>query len=398
MKEKILFLMPALPIGGTETALIALLNYINYDLYDVSLLLIEKRGERIVDVPKQVKIFEMSEKDRFWLMDGKYSLLQMKNGNHILWGLRRLFFSALKALSMILHRNYDTWAHIEKYVSSINEHYDVAIDYSGSYTGFLIDKINANQRLTWNHFDYRIFEKNKDINNIYFERVDKIISVSPGGAATLKKYYPKLSDKIFFMYNLIDIETIYKKRSEKLQDPKEYALLKNKGLIICSVGRLEDEKNFKLAIETAYELQKKNRKFIWFIIGEGSQRKILEDVIKRYKLENNVFLLGSRSNPYPYMNLCDIYVQTSKNEGRCIAVTEAQVLEKPCIVTDVQGLNDIVFDGKEGFVVTCNAKKIAEAILNMDSLKRENISKQLHGKYITENLNSMRKFYSWIKM
>ncbi|WP_040373636.1 glycosyltransferase, partial [Peribacillus psychrosaccharolyticus] len=73
-------------------------------------------------------------------------------------------------------------------------------------------------------------------------------------------------------------------------------------------------------------------------------------------------LLGLKSNPYPYINQADIYAQTSKFEGKSIAIDEAKILNKPIIVTAFSTARDQIKDGVDGQIVTMNSDAIVEGI------------------------------------
>ena len=98
---------------------------------------------------------------------------------------------------------------------------------------------------------------------------------------------------------------------------------------IVSVGRLSNEKGFDLAVEASKILKDKNINFRWYFIGDGNQREALEQKIKSYQLQNHVLLLGLKDNPYPYIKKAKIYAQTSRFEGKSIAIDEAKILRKP---------------------------------------------------------------------
>ena len=64
-----------------------------------------------------------------------------------------------------------------------------------------------------------------------------------------------------------------------------------------------------------------------------------------------MILLGAKSNPYPYIKNCDVYVQTSFSEAYCLTVAEARILCKPIITTDAPGLRDQIISGENGLIV-----------------------------------------------
>ena len=74
-------------------------------------------------------------------------------------------------------------------------------------------------------------------------------------------------------------------------------------------------------------------------------------------------LLGNRSNPYPYIKACDIYVQTSLTEGWGLTVTEAKILHKPIVTTDAGVMSEQIQTGLNGIIVPDNSPEtLANAI------------------------------------
>ena len=91
-------------------------------------------------------------------------------------------------------------------------------------------------------------------------------------------------------------------------------------------------------------------------------------------MEDHVILVGKRSNPYPYIKACDIYVQPSRYEGNAVTVREAQILGKPVVVTNYHMAHSQVRDGQDGIIVPMDnegcAKGIAAAISNREKRAR----------------------------
>ena len=101
--------------------------------------------------------------------------------------------------------------------------------------------------------------------------------------------------------------------------------------------------------------------------------------IKSENLESKILYLGQTDNPYKYMKNCDIYVQPSRFEGYCTTVTEAQILCKPIVVTDVAGAKEQVDDGITGFITKISADEIEKKLeqLILDELMRKRMSQKL---------------------
>ena len=91
-------------------------------------------------------------------------------------------------------------------------------------------------------------------------------------------------------------------------------------------------------------------------------------------MEKNVIILGKKNNPYPYIKKCDIYVQPSRYEGKCVTVREAQILNKPVIISDYATAGSQLVDGLDGIIVPMDnegcARGIARVIKDKDLQNR----------------------------
>ena len=133
---------------------------------------------------------------------------------------------------------------------------------------------------------------------------------------------------------------------------------------ILSVGRLTYQKGFDIAVETAKILKENGFEFQWLIIGDGKLKKNLNSMIKKLNLEDSVRLLGTRSNPYIYMDQCDILVQTSRFEGKSVVLDEAKILNKPILATNYKTITDQLSDDI-GFIVGMDPKEIASVLIKI---------------------------------
>ena len=88
------------------------------------------------------------------------------------------------------------------------------------------------------------------------------------------------------------------------------------------------------------------------ILGEGSERKELEQLIKDLDLAKDVLLPGFLPNPYAYMRRCSLFILSSKYEGLPTVLVEALYCGIPVISTDCpSGPREILADGKYGILV-----------------------------------------------
>ena len=180
-------------------------------------------------------------------------------------------------------------------------------------------------------------------------------------------------NKCEIIYNGIKINTI--KKHETVSRLNEFNVI--------SVGRLDHlVKGQDLLIKAVNDLVKviglKNVKF--FIAGEGSSRKFLEELILNLKLSEYVFLLGNKDREWIYENLYryDLFIQPSRLEGFGLTVAEAMAAKVTVIASDIEGPAEILENGKHGMLFENNnsedlALKIKNAIQLIENGEIDNM-------------------------
>lgn len=147
-------------------------------------------------------------------------------------------------------------------------------------------------------------------------------------------------------------------------------------LHLLSVGRFSYAKNYdnipdisRCIVETG------NIDFRWFIIGYGPDEQLIRNKITEAGMEDYVIILGKRTNPYPYIKACDIYIQPSRYEGKSVTVREAQMLYKPVVVTNYPTASSQIKDGVDGVIVPMDNQGCAQGIIDLvnDVAKRHRI-------------------------
>ena len=151
---------------------------------------------------------------------------------------------------------------------------------------------------------------------------------------------------------------------------------------ILSIGRLHGQKGFDIAIDACKILIDSGYNACWYVIGEGKERKKLEELIEKNNLKNNFKLLGLKSNPYKYLKACDIYVQPSRYEGKSVAIDEAKILCKPIVVTNFSTVYDQIEDSRTGIITEMNDISLSKGIESLID------NKELK-KYINSNLRRL---------
>ena len=222
----------------------------------------------------------------------------------------------------------------------------------------------------WSHAGEGVPLKSKQKRE-NIEKYNYIITINE----VMKQGYEKNTKKpeIKKIYNFMDLENIILKSKEPLD--------KNFGEYIISVGSLTENKNHKLLIESFSELKREkkiNEKLI--ILGEGKERENLENLIKKENMENEIFLLGQRKNPYNYMANAKIFILPSKQEGMPLTLIEALALEKMIIATKNNGSIEIL-NSKYGVLIDNEKNILSRSIYyylenKEERVKYENLSKE----------------------
>ena len=360
MKKKILFMVSSMNIGGVEKSLLSLLAVIPKEKYEITILTLDKKGGFLEYIPNNVKLIEAE-----WfkyikpiIMDTPQNIIKRYIKNYEFIKIPSFIYSYFK--SKKINDRYIYYKHVLKSIPECKEKYDVAIAYAGPteiIDAYISHKVKAEKKIAWVHFDISKHKINKKLYNNLYERFDKIFAVSNECKKKLDEIIPAVRNKSEVLFNIVSEDLINEMSESYVDFDDNY-----KGIKIITVGRLSKEKGQDLAIKALAKLKKDRYDVKWYCIGEGNSRREFEQLIKEYNLENNFLLLGSTSNPYPYIKNADIYVQTSRHEGYCLTLAEAKVLNKPIVTTNFIGAYEQIKNNENGFIVSCNENDLADAI------------------------------------
>jgi len=121
--------------------------------------------------------------------------------------------------------------------------------------------------------------------------------------------------------------------------------------IIMSTGRLAKQKGYEVLLEAAKIASDNAKKWVFFIAGKGKLERKLKSKVESYNLTDKVYFLGFLEDVTPYVKGADIFVLPSFYEGMPNSVMEAMGLGKCCVVTAVNGNNELIRNGIDGFLV-----------------------------------------------
>lgn len=375
--KKVLFMIGMMNIGGVEKSLLSLLSVIPKDKYKITILMLEKRGGFLKDIPDWVKVEEAS-----WFKEIKPIILQSPQQTvKDYFKAGKLIKIALFAATYLVSKRFDKrYLYYKQVLNSVPKNltkYDVAIAYQGPndiIDYYITNKVRATKKISWVHFDVSRFKMNKKLYQKLYSKFDKIYVVSREAKKVLEKRMPIVKNKVKVFSNIVSNEKIKEMSRQFVKFDENY-----KGLKIVTVGRLSKEKGQDLAINVLSRLRKDGYEIRWYCIGEGSQREEYECAIDEKGLANDFILLGQITNPYPFILESDIYVQPSRHEGYCLTLAEAKCLNKPIITTDFLGAYEQIIDGHNGVIVGFNEQYLYKAIRELieNPKYREDLSSNL---------------------
>ncbi|MBI3753102.1 MAG: glycosyltransferase family 4 protein [Deltaproteobacteria bacterium] len=141
-------------------------------------------------------------------------------------------------------------------------------------------------------------------------------------------------------------------------------------MVIGTVGSLIKRKRINDLLEAVGELNNKfkiqNSKFKIIVVGDGPERKSLQEDVLKKGLQDKVIFTGFQTDAISYINAMDIFVLSSEQEGLPRVILEAMLMAKPVIACDVTGPSELVVDGETGFLVPAkNPQALTEALLKL---------------------------------
>ena len=391
--KKILFMCINMNIGGTEKALLTMLNEMDRSKYEITLLMLEEYGGFLNQIPDGIKVMYLKEYKtlkKFINDPPQLVAKELIKNRKIIKGLSVLFVYIISKLMKDISIYYK---YILSNVDTLNEKYDIAIAYAGpmdfiSY--FVINKIKSKKRVQWIHFDISKIGFNINFAKRIYDKFDKVFVVSNEGKDKLINLLPSLKDKTEVFFNIISCKMIEKMSYEGEGFSDDFD-----GTRILTVGRLSKEKGQDLIIPVLKKLKENGYKVRWYCIGDGPAKKEYEKLVDKLNIKDDFIFLGSKLNPYTYMKECDIYVQPSKHEGYCITLGEARCFNNPIVTTNFTGANEQIVNENTGLVCEINEEEIYKAIKKLldDKKLYKNIKDNLNNE-IVDSTKEIRKLES----
>jgi glycosyltransferase involved in cell wall biosynthesis len=314
--------------GGATRVILNLVNNLERDKFDINLVVFKATGQLLPQVKEYVKIHNL-------------------NSHRVAFGINKLVTLLIRekpevVFSGITHVNLAVALSIPLLKTFLKE------------TLFITREVNIPS------IRAKYLKKSKNMDYIYkrvISRFDLIVAQSKYMKRDIISSYGVDSKKIVVINNPIDIDNIIK----KLNSAKNKNIFPKDKINIVAVGMLRKQKAFDRLL---YVFKLLDNRYHLHIIGEGSERKTLEELIDKLKISNRVTLHGLQKNPYIYMKMSNLVVLSSLYEGFPNVILEANACGKFVIANRCAGVDEeIIIDGLNGTLVESNNyKEFAEAI------------------------------------
>lgn len=322
--KKVLFLIHDLGHGGAEKVLVNLVNNMDQNKFDITVMALFGGGVNEQFLSPNIKLINCFKKP-------------ILGNSHLM----KLFSPKL------LHKLL------------IKDNYDIEIAYLEGPSARIISGCNnKNTKLiSWIHIEQHTKKKAarsfRNFSESYrcYNCFDKIICVSETVKNDFYSIYP-IDHKMEVLYNTIESEKIIRLSQEQIKED----IFNNQEFNIVGVGKILKNKGFDRMARILKRLREDGYPVHWFALGIGEEQEHIEKYLQEHNLQNYFTFLGYQTNPYKYVVKCDLFVCASFAEGFSTATTEALIVGTPVCTVEVSGMKEMLGYNNEYGIVTSNSE------------------------------------------
>lgn len=323
--QKILFLIHDLGPGGAEKVLVNLVNNMDPEQFDITVL----------------AIFGGGVNEQFLKPHIRYKTV-----------FARAFPGNSHLMKLLTPRQLHRWF--------IREHYDVEVSYLEGPSARIISGCpdTSVKKICWIHSTTHspqtagIGFRNHSEAQACYGNMDALVFVSASVRDAFLKHCP-YDGPVHVLYNTNETDAILKKQTETIE-AETFHIGEFK---LCGTGKLTANKGFDRLVRIHKQLRDAGYPVHTYILGEGPERISLETLIRENHLEDSFTLLGYQTNPYKYVAKCDLFVCASFAEGFSTAATEALIVGTPVCTVEVSGMKEMLGANNEWGIVTENSEE-----------------------------------------
>lgn len=359
-KTHVLFCAESLDMNGAMKSLLALLAALPRERYALSLFLCSHAGVLMNELPRDVRVLPERTAYAVFRLSFLPGLRRALRGWRPDLALLRLMVPVLRWLRVPTPR---WWA----FRPAIPGEWDLVLAYADGIIGEIaVRKVRTGRKFLWVHTDYRICPPPRETAWAFADAAGAV-AVSKDAAQGFRTWFASVMGRAYdrpvhVIYNIIDATHIrcLAARADAECPPPPPGVAR-----LVTVGRLTAQKNVKAIPVIADMLKRRGVRFEWVVVGGGPDLAWCLEESRRLGVEGMVRFVGESRNPMGWVASADVVVQPSVWEGWGMTVSEALVLRKPVVATDLPVLREQIRDGMNGLLVDNKPEAFAEAIARL---------------------------------
>lgn len=324
-KKKIMFLIHDLSIGGAEKVLVNLVNHMDQNKYDITVMALFGGGVNEQFLNQNITY--------------RYAFKHAVRGNS-------------HYMKLFSPRQLYRWL--------VPESYDIVISYLEGPTARIVSgcQDKDTKLVSWIHIEqntkktaarsFRNFEESKRC----YGKFDRIICVSDTVRKDFCSIY-NIDHPVEVLYNTNESEEIKKKAAIPLSEQ----VFSKEEINLIGVGKIVPKKGFDRMARILKRLRDDGYPVHWYALGIGSEKEKIEQYLKQNQLQEYFTFLGYQTNPYQYVAKADLFVCASYAEGFSTAATEALIVGTPVCTVEVSGMKEMLGEKNEWGIVTDNSEE-----------------------------------------
>ncbi len=378
--KSVLIVYGTMSIGGSTTSLLSLLQYFDRSKYEVDLALANNNGELQSMIPKDLNTLPA-------LMPENLQQLKQKSLRSILEYCKAILYAKKSCNSKNVMGQIMSYENV-RLSRSLTKKYDIAISFLENYPlVYVANNVVADKKITWIHVDYKAAGFIPRFDEMCFSKFNKIVLVSDECKKTFDSAFPELSERSMVIENILTADTV-----NKLAEQSTNIKVSEENLNIVTVCRISfAHKGLDRVVNAFNKLKRQNirHNLKWYVIGEGVDHSEMTRMVKKYNLEDTIFLLGAKTHPLPYVKMMDVFLLPSRYEGKPMAVTEAQMLGIPPVVTNYASAAGQIRSKIDGLIVDNTDDAVYDALFYLIQNQNEVIKWKNNLKH--ENFDNMQE-------
>ena len=388
--KKILFADNNLQIGGVQKAFISLLHEIEKE-FDITLVLFQRDGELLSEIPESVKIVPAH---------GLCDLLGMSQKQANKKSFVKAFLRAGAVIaSKVAGNAIPTGLLVGRKIRY--EGFDYAISFMhfapktqfyGGTNEYILNAVDAKRKIAFVHCDFQQYGGDMKYAENQYKRFDRIAVCSDSCREKFTSAFPALSDKSFAVRNCNLYDQI-------MAEANDEAVIYPEGFVnVITVARLSEEKEVGRGIAAVADCIRRGIPVKYHIVGDGPEREKLEAYAQDLGIRDRVDFHGMQKNPYRFMKNADLFLLPSRHEAAPMVFDEARCLGLPVLATDTCSAHEMITEEEAGWVCENSLQGVCSA-LNRILTNPEQLY-AMRNKLQTQtfdNTKAVQQFYTMLK-